>query len=145
MCRFTVDVAVRPSCIYNSLEEKLNHDYCQTSFHKRRSAAAEAANVQDSWSALQGHSRQRKGRCLFRRRLHYSTVRQVQPTAYLLEFFSRKLTHLRSALSSTPVGALANTPSRIAYTPVGTGAPATAVSLPTRRRTGPGAYGRLYN
>ena len=54
MCRFTVDVAVRPSCLYNSLEEKLNHDYCQTCFYKSRLAVAEAANVQDCWSALQG-------------------------------------------------------------------------------------------
>ena len=53
-------------------------------------AAAEAASVQDSWSALQGHSRRRKEIYLFRRRLHYTTVRQVQPTAYLLEFFSWK-------------------------------------------------------
>ena len=30
ICRFTVDVAVRLSYLYNSLEEKLNHDYCQT-------------------------------------------------------------------------------------------------------------------
>ena len=36
ICRFTVDVAVRPSCIYNSLEEKLNHDYCQTCSYKSR-------------------------------------------------------------------------------------------------------------
>ena len=62
MCRFTVDVAVRPSCLYKSLEEKLNHNYCQTCSYKSRSAAAEAANVQDSWSALQGHSRRRKDR-----------------------------------------------------------------------------------
>ena len=51
ICRFTVDVAVRSSCLYNSLEEKLNHDYCQTCFYKSRSAAEEEANVQDSWSA----------------------------------------------------------------------------------------------
>ena len=63
ICRFTVDAAVRPSCLYNRLEEKLNHDYCQTGSYKSRSATAEAANVQDSWSALRGHSRQLKDRC----------------------------------------------------------------------------------
>ena len=47
MYRFTVDVAVRPSYFYNSLEEKLNHDYCQTCSFKSRSAAAKTANVQD--------------------------------------------------------------------------------------------------
>ena len=47
ICRLTVDVAVRPSYLYNSLEEKLNHDYCQTCSAKSRSAAAKAANVQD--------------------------------------------------------------------------------------------------
>ena len=90
ICRFTVDVAVRPSCLYNSLEEKLNHDYCQTCSYKSRSAAAEAANVQHPWSALQGHPRRRKDRYYFRRRLHYTTGRQVQSTTYLLEFFSQK-------------------------------------------------------
>ena len=45
ICRFTVDVAVRLSYVYNSLEEKLNHDYCQTCSFKSRSAAAKAANV----------------------------------------------------------------------------------------------------
>ena len=44
-----------------------------------------------------------------------------------MEFFSRKLTHLQSALSSIPVETLAKTPSGIAYTSAGTGAPATAV------------------
>ena len=51
-CRFTVDVAVRPFCLNNSLEGKLNHDSCQPCFYKSRSAAEEAANIQDSWSAL---------------------------------------------------------------------------------------------
>ena len=40
ICRFTVDVAFRPSFSYNSLEEKLNHDYCQTCSFKSTSAAA---------------------------------------------------------------------------------------------------------
>ena len=47
----------------------------------------------------------------------------------LLEFVSRKLTHLWSALPTAPVGGLANTPSGTAYAPAGTGAPATAVSF----------------
>ena len=62
LCRFTVDVAVRLSYLYNSLEEKLNHDYCQTCSFKSRSAAVKAVNVQDAWSDLQGHSRRRKDR-----------------------------------------------------------------------------------
>ena len=100
--QFTVDVAVRLSYLYNSLEEKLNHDYCQTCSFKSRSTAAKTANVQDPRSALQGHSRRRKDRGWFRRRLHYTTVRQVQPTAYLLEFFSRnRPRHLREVLQLT--------------------------------------------
>ena len=63
ICRFTVDVAVTPSCLYNSLEEKLNHDFRQTCFYKDRSAAKVASNVQNFWSALQGHSKQRKDTC----------------------------------------------------------------------------------
>ena len=63
ICQFTVNVAVRPFYLYNSLEEKLNHDYCQTCSFKNRSAAVKAANVQDLWSALQGHSRRREDRC----------------------------------------------------------------------------------
>ena len=44
--QFWIYVAVRPSYLYNSLEEKLNHDYCQTCSFKSRSAAAKAMNVQ---------------------------------------------------------------------------------------------------
>ena len=144
-CRFMVDVAIRPSCLYNSLEEKLNHDYCQTYSYKSRSAAAERTNVQDSGALskdIQGSAKTYASSDVVSTTPLFIRSNQ-QPTSWSSS--AGTLTHLRSFLSSNSVGALVNIPSGIAYTSTVTGAPATAVSRPTRRRTGPGPYGRFYN